>query len=62
MRVIDFKQAKKRIEAKRIAAVEEELKQQAWYKNAINQHKRKQDFIFILMVSDIILGIIFFML
>lgn len=36
MRVIDFKQAKKRIEAKRIAAVEEELKQQAWYKNAIN--------------------------
>ena len=56
--VICFTEAKKRIETRRFAAVEEELQQRAWFLEAEAGLKKKRDCNLFLFVVDIFLCVI----
>ena len=56
--LINFEEAKQRIEARETAAVEDELRQQVWFQIAEAKYKKKRDFIIIIFVIDVIMGMI----
>lgn len=59
---IDFNEAKMRIETKRNAAVDKELRQQDWFLESEAGLKRKQDSIVLLLIFDFFMGIIAFLI
>ena len=56
--VICFTETKKKIEARRLAAVEEELQQQAWFLETEARLNKKRDCIILLFIFDLFLGVI----
>lgn len=60
--LINFEEAKQRIEARETAAVENELQQQVWFQNAEAKYKKKRDFIIIIFVIDVIMGMVAYLI
>lgn len=60
--LIDFEEAKTRIETKRNAAAEKELRQQGWFLEAEDRLKKKRDYIILLFIIDCIMGFVAVML
>lgn len=60
--LIDFEEAKLRIEIKRTAAVDEYLRQQDWFLEAEARLKRKRDYILLLFVFDLFLCAVAFLI
>lgn len=60
--LINFEEAKQRIEARETAAVESELRQQTWFQNTEAKYKKERDFIIIIFVIDIIMGMVAYLI
>lgn len=56
--VISFKNAKKKIEEEQLAAVQKELQQQNWFLEAGARLRKKRDYILLLFIFDLFLGVI----
>ena len=56
--LINFEEAKQRLETREFAAVENELRQQVWFQNAEAKYKKKRDFVIIIFTIDAIMGMI----
>lgn len=60
--LINFEEAKQRIEAREAAAVENELRQQVWFQEAEAKYKKKRNFIIIIFVMDVIMGMVAYLI
>lgn len=60
--LIDFEEAKKRIEARRNAAAEKKLQQQSWFLDAEVRLKKKRDYIILLLIIDCLIGLVAIMM
>jgi len=57
--VISFKNAKKKIEEERLAAVHKELQQQDWFlDNTEVRLKKNRDYIILLFIIDCLIGLV----
>lgn len=60
--LINFEEAKQRLDARETAVVENELQQQAWFQNEEAKYKKKRDFIIIIFVIDAIIGAVAYLI
>ena len=56
--LINFEEAKQRLDARETAVVENELRQQAWFQNEEAKYTKKRDFIIIIFVIDVIMEMV----
>lgn len=56
--LIDFEEAKSRIETNRNAAADEYLRQQDWFLEAEAKLKKKRDYIIVLFIIDCLIGLV----